>query len=101
MFLWPSDKEVSNVLVEKLNIAIDLPEALMIKAIDVETNEIAAWALWQLSDYREEKDAKIHPQYFGAAGAMLPTVSGGDILEIPRDALARYIGNQFKTFYDT
>jgi len=45
MFLWPSDKEVSNVLVEKLNMAIDLPEALMIKAIDAETNEIAAWAL--------------------------------------------------------
>lgn len=71
---------------------MDNPEVIIMKAVDVETNEIAACALWQLCGYGT--DTKDTP-YIGAAGMILLENSKNE-----RSSLGDYIKdniNEYRT----
>jgi len=92
ILLSPSDKNVIEDWTTLLNLIIDHPQFLIMKAIDVETSEIAACAIWQFKNY-ELEDTKSHPQYLAAAGMMLLDDSKDD-----KPTLGQYVNDSINEF---
>jgi GNAT superfamily N-acetyltransferase len=94
---WPSKKDAAKLFIKMLNIVIDVPQILCMKAIDVETNVISAFAIWQFHGYDlHTENLKSTLQHFGAAGILMAN-SEDDPYD--PDPLGKYINDEFKEFF--
>lgn len=87
---WPSEEEYIELVTEVFNLAIQYPSIMMMKAVDAETKEITALALWQLIGY-DQKDLQ----------QARPLVHAGSLLSNHQNrAFNKYIDQNFRKFLD-
>jgi len=103
---FPSPEKFTRAMIKLLDENFDAPQLLIMKALDAETKEITAMAIWQLKGY-DPKELGVDHSNFGAASKLFrpQDLSAGVLLanvqQEPQSAIGQYIQSQFTAFLDS
>ncbi|RDW60671.1 hypothetical protein BP6252_12054 [Coleophoma cylindrospora] len=88
---WPSEDEYAKMLTDMFTVGISYPSMLLMKAVDADTNEITALAMWQQIGYEEKEPSAPAPMQV-QAGLLFPARQNR--------AFNKFIDQTFRDFLD-